>query len=193
MLLALIVLAAMPDWVPARWHSTDPKSLELLSGTPINCVLLDAPATDPALTREAAARGIATLALLHPGDDLRASAERAASLHMNGVVLQGDFESNAATGLRARVKLLPVIELPGLHHIRLESGEAITGTSQALWPAIEIEHGDSSLTGPTSSPWIDTSRGFLSFVRAATGARRNRMYCAYGSALRCRSRISRSG
>ena len=27
----------------------------------------------------------------------------------------------------------------------------------------------------------------------ATGARRNRMYCASGSALRCRSRISRSG
>ena len=45
MLLALIVLAAMPDWVPARWHSTDPKSLELLSGTPINCLLLDAPLT----------------------------------------------------------------------------------------------------------------------------------------------------
>jgi hypothetical protein len=163
MLLAVIILAAMPDWVPARWHSTNPKSLELLSGTPINCLLLDAPLTDPALTREAAARGIATLSVLRPGDDLCASAERAASLHMNGVVLQGDFESNAAT-VRARVKL-PVIELPGRHHIRLESGEAITGTSQALWPGIEIEHGGSSLTGLTSSPWIDTSSGFLSFVR----------------------------
>ena len=63
-----------------------------------------------------------------------------------------------------------MIELPGRHNIRLESGEAITGTSQALWPAIEIEHGDSSLTGPTSSPWIDTNSGFLSFFRAATGA-----------------------
>ena len=42
-LLALLVLAIAPppDWVPARWPSGDPKSLELLRDTPVNCWLLE--------------------------------------------------------------------------------------------------------------------------------------------------------
>ena len=51
-------------------------------------------------------------------------------------------------------------------NLRLDTRDAITGTSQGLWPGIEIEHGGSVLAGPTSSPWIDTNSGFLRFFRA---------------------------
>jgi hypothetical protein len=169
MLLGLMLLAGMPDWVPARWHSTAPETLELLSGTPINCLLLDAPPGDPAFARRASAQGVATLAVLHPRDDLLSAAERAVASHMNGIVLEGDFDKQAALRVRTRVSL-PVIELPGRHHIRLDDAEPVTGTWEGLWPGIEIEHGGAKLTGPTASPWIDTNSGFLSFFRAATGA-----------------------
>jgi hypothetical protein len=162
MLLALMLLAGMSDWVPARWHSTDPQSLDLLSGTPINCLLLDRAARDPEFVRQAARRGIATAAILHPGDELPAG-------RFHAIVLEGDFAAHAVSQLRAH-STIPVIELPGRRGIRLDNADLVIGTFQGLWPGIEIEHGGSSLTGPTASPWIDTNTGFLSFLRAATGA-----------------------
>src|SRR5689334_19801799 len=111
MLLAVMLLAGMPDWIPARWHSADPKSLELLSGTPVNCLLLDAPFQDPAFVRQANARGIAILGVLRPGDDLPGAAQRAAAARLTGIVLEGDFDPAATAGLRARTGL-PIVELP---------------------------------------------------------------------------------
>ena len=41
MLFALMLALAAPvDWVPARWNWTDPATLDLLQGTPVNCLLL---------------------------------------------------------------------------------------------------------------------------------------------------------
>jgi hypothetical protein len=168
MLVALMLAAGMAHWVPARWHSGDPKSLELLTGTPINCLLLDAPA-DPAFARQAAKQGIALVAVVRPGDNLMDAVRRAGDARMNGIVLEGDFDASEVTHLRERIKL-PVIELPSRHRIRLDADHPITGTSEGLWPGIEIEHGGTRLTGPTATPWIDTNSGFLSFFRAATSA-----------------------
>ena len=43
MLLAAAALAGfLPACVPARWFSSDPESLNLLKGTPINCLLIEA-------------------------------------------------------------------------------------------------------------------------------------------------------
>jgi len=41
-LAAIPLAAAIPPaaWVPARWNGTNPKNLDQLSGTPINCLLL---------------------------------------------------------------------------------------------------------------------------------------------------------
>src|SRR5262245_61586180 len=48
MVLLPLVCAAVPkpaDWVPVRWPWTDVPSLELLAGSPVNCLLLkDSPA-----------------------------------------------------------------------------------------------------------------------------------------------------
>ena len=172
MLLALFALAALPSWTPARWNSADPKSLALLAGTPINCILLESSSWNPDFLKAAASNHIATLAVLHAGADIAEQARRAADLKMNGVVLEGDYASETADQVRSALSNsgLAVIELPIRRHMRLDSRDPILGTSQGLWPGIEVEHGGAVMTGPTSNPWIDTNTGFLRFVRAATDA-----------------------
>lgn len=176
MLFALLLAAALPNWVPARWNSADPKSLDLLAGTPVNCILLESTSWNQEMVKRAAARNIATLAVIHPGaghpEQAGEQARRAAELKMNGIVLEGDYQPEAADRVRAVAAAtgLRVIELPIRRRIRLDSRDPIIGTSQGLWPGIEIEHGGKVMTGPTSNPWIDTNTGFLRFLRAATDA-----------------------
>src|SRR5438132_1367900 len=61
MLWALAVAAPLlgtippADWVPARWNWTDAKSLDFISGTPINCLLLKS--VDAAFAASARERG----------------------------------------------------------------------------------------------------------------------------------------
>src|SRR5262245_30368634 len=73
------------DWVPVRWPWADERSLELLAGTPINCLLLRTPSAGFAAA--AAARGIVTLAVIVPGEDASTPPKA------DGVVYEGDFAS----------------------------------------------------------------------------------------------------
>src|SRR5664279_184871 len=59
--------AASPPaaWVPVRWPWADTRSLELLAGTPVNCLLLKSPS--PQLVAAAQARGVVVLAVVTPG------------------------------------------------------------------------------------------------------------------------------
>src|SRR5262252_9909722 len=91
MLAAFLVLAAMPDLVPARWISNDPKSLDLLRDTPVNCLFIEQPQWSARLNEEAAARGITTLGVIHPGSDAMPAAQKLATLHFAGAVLEGSF------------------------------------------------------------------------------------------------------
>src|ERR1039458_1729638 len=64
----LLASVAPPSgWVPARWNGTNPQTLDLLSGAPINCLLLSS--YTPEFVTRATARGIVTLAVLKPGAD----------------------------------------------------------------------------------------------------------------------------
>jgi len=172
MLIAFLLLAAAPHWVPARWTSGDPKSLQLLAGTPVNCILLESANWNPDVVKEAAARKITTLGVVHAGGDLAELAHRAAKLKMNGLVLEGEYEPAAGDEVRSALagSGLVVIELPLRRRIHIDSKDPILGTSQGLWPGVEIEHGGAVRSGPTSNPWIDTNTGFLRFLRAATNA-----------------------
>src|SRR5471030_1043561 len=87
-----VLCAAVPrpaDWVPVRWPWTGVESLELLSGTAINCLLLQA--YPEALVTAAAERGLVTLAVLTPGGDAVAAARSAIAAKVNGIVLEGEF------------------------------------------------------------------------------------------------------
>jgi hypothetical protein len=164
MLLALLAVASAASWVPARWHSGDPKSLQLIGGTPINCLLVDNPKLDATFVKAAHAQHIAVLNSIHSADDVR----RAAKWKMDGAVFEGAID--ATLSKTARQMGLQVIELPARHNMRFDSRDAIIGTSQGLWPGVEIEHGGKTVIGPTSAPWIYTNGGFLRFARAATDA-----------------------
>ena len=69
MLFAVALVATLADWVPVRWTSADPKSLELLEGTPVNCVLLERAQWAEPLIAMAASKGIVTLGVVHPAPD----------------------------------------------------------------------------------------------------------------------------
>lgn len=145
---------APADWVPARWPWNDAASLELLKGTPVNCLLLRAPSAE--LVAAASAQGLVTLAVVKPGEDL----QKALATKVTGLVLEGDFP-------RAEpVSGVPVIELAPRAKLKLGSGAAVVGTYEGVWPGIGEQEGGSKKAGPTGSTWIDTNTGFLRAARA---------------------------
>lgn len=102
MYLAILVLfASLPNWLPMRWRSIQPQSLDLLAGTPVNCILLEESAWNPEFLREAAKRRVATLAVLHSDANLMRRTRRAAAFSVDGVVLEGEFSEAATTAVRA--------------------------------------------------------------------------------------------
>ena len=86
---AALLIAMYPDWVPARWPSADPKSLELLANTPINCLWLERPQWSADFAAEAAKRGIATLGVIRREGDPIEAARVLAKTGFTGAVIEG--------------------------------------------------------------------------------------------------------
>ncbi len=165
MWLALLLVAGVADWVPARWISSDPASLDLLAATPVNCLLLERPHWSAAFSRAAAARGIATLGVVGAGETA-ALAESIRTAQLDGVVLEGEFPSPLLRAL-SDAKIL-TIELPPRVRIRLDADTPVVGTAQAVWPGINAQDDGHAKAAPSGAPWIDTNSGFLRFLRSAT-------------------------
>jgi hypothetical protein len=155
-------------WVPMRWPWSDSKSLELLAGGPVNCLLVKSYPAD--FITAASARGLATLAIVTPGGDTLASARAAVAAQLTGVVLEGDFPEGVAAAVREAVAGAPVIELTSRGRMPLGSNAPIIGTWQGVWPGIAVEEDGAKKSGPTNSVWIDTNTGFIRAVRAWGGA-----------------------
>jgi len=153
-------------WVPARWTSNDPKSLELLVGTPVNCLLLEQPTAE--FATEAARHGIVTLALIHPGAEADAALDRAVQSRCAGVVLEGAFDEATLPRLRelARQAGLLLIELPPRRALRVNPQAPIVGTAQGLWPGIRVFQDGAIRAAPTGAPWVETNTGFLRYLRS---------------------------
>jgi hypothetical protein len=84
-LLGLVPLlqAALPqpaNWVPARWPWSDPRSLELLDRSPVNCLILNSPS--PEFTAAANARGVVVLAVSGAPDDLTLTSPDQPTVHL---------------------------------------------------------------------------------------------------------------
>jgi len=171
----LALFAAMPllasiappsAWVPARWTGVNAKSLNLLSGTPINCLLVTT--YSPEFAAQAKARGIATLLVLRPGADPADPARKAIRAGLEGIVLEGDFP--AGTAARVRDLLADahptVVELTSRARMPLGGPDAIVGTYQGVWPGIQVLDNGAAKAAPSGSPWIDTNTGFIRSVRA---------------------------
>jgi len=154
-------------WVPIRWTSNDPKTLILLQGTSINCVLLDSP--NAAFNTAAAQANIAPVAVISPGGDAIAQTKAALAAKAVGVVLEGDFPEGTASAVRSAAPGSPVIELTLRSKMNLNSTAPVIGTYQGVWAGIQVTDAGASKAGPSGSAWIDTNTGFLRAVEAAWG------------------------
>jgi hypothetical protein len=132
--------AALPkpaDWVPARWPWADTQSLQLLEGSPVNCLLLNSPTSE--FVDAAKARGVVVLSIKQD--------------EAGDLVLAGEPG-------------LPAVRLTARRRMQLGSTDPIIGTTQGVWPGIAPEEEGAHHSGPTAGPWIDTNSGFLRAVRA---------------------------
>jgi hypothetical protein len=150
--------------VPARWPWTDRESLDLLAGSPVNCLLLRAYPAE--LIAAANARGIVTLAVLQLGGDTAAEARKALAAKVTGLLLDGDFPVAVAASVREAAGGAPVVELSARSRMPLGSTAPILGTYQGVWPGIALEQDGGHKAGPTGSTWIDTNTGFIRAARA---------------------------
>ncbi|HWD99684.1 MAG TPA: hypothetical protein VG345_11620, partial [Bryobacteraceae bacterium] len=168
---------APADFVPVRWTSSDPRSLDLIAGTSVNCLLLewkaDRAQSFSAFASAAEPKGVAVLAVLHPGADPVPAAHQAVNAHAGGIVLDGDFPSGTAARVRdalADRKTL-VVEIAKRNRLNFASGAPILATDQGVWPGIQIEPEGAAHAGPSAAAWIDTNAGFLEAANAmANGA-----------------------
>lgn len=167
MLPAFFLIAAMADWVPMRWTSSEPGSLKLLEQTPVNCLLMERKAWSGAFAAQAAKQGIMVLGVLHPRDDAKVAIQAAKEQGLGGVVLEGEFALADADRARqsALEQQMAFLALPLRSGIRF--GGEIAGTVQGLWPGIRpVDEKDQTHAAPSGGPWIDTNGGFLRFARA---------------------------
>jgi hypothetical protein len=152
------------EWLPARWPWADTQSLDLLAGSPVNCLLLRQYPME--LIAAATGRGIVTLAVLQPGGDALAEARKALAANVTGLMLDGDFPDAMAAAVRQAAGGAPVVELTARSRMPLGSTVPILGTWQGVWPGIAVQEDGSHKAGPTGSTWIDTNTGFIRAVRA---------------------------
>jgi len=157
----LASVAPASAWVPARWNGADTKSLDLLSGTPINCLLVTS--YTPEFVTRAAGRGIATLVVLKPGADPADPARKAIRDGMQGIVLEGDFPTGSAARVRDMLadSHAIVVELTSRARMALGGPGPIVGTYQGVWPGIQVLDNGAAKAAPSGSPWIDTNTGFI--------------------------------
>lgn len=162
------VLAAVPPsaWVPARWNGANPKTLDLLAGTPINCLLLNS--YTPEFLSRAAARGLVGLAVVKPRGEPADAARQAIRAGFQGIVLEGDFPKGTAARVRDALAdtHATVVELTSRARMPLGGPDPIVGTYQGVWPGIQVFDNGAAKAAPSGSPWIDTNTGFIRSVRA---------------------------
>jgi hypothetical protein len=172
MLLSVLLALSLADRVPVRWASPDPKSLELLAGTPFNCLLVERPHWSQEFSSAASARNILTLGVVRPGSDPAEVVRRAAEHRLDGIVLEGHFDTVAVTSLREALeaKQLAFVELPPRRLLRLGAAAPVVGTYQGIWPGVQVQESGAVKAMPTGGPWIDTNSGFLRFLRSATAS-----------------------
>ncbi|MBL8174125.1 MAG: hypothetical protein JNK48_05610 [Bryobacterales bacterium] len=167
MLAAALFVATLADWVPARWPTNDPASLELLHGTGVNCLLVEKQHWSSAFADKAAEQKVAVLGVVRPGAEAVQAVRTAREQRLTGVVLEGEFARAEADAARKEAGDLAVVELPARRGLRFDAGDAITGTYQGVWPGVRpVDEKDKAHAMPTGGPWIDTNTGFLRFARA---------------------------
>lgn len=154
-----------------RWSDPATAFLDLLKGSPVNCLLLEKGGVSADVVRRAAGAGLQTMVVIEPGASSQ-DVEKASALKASGVVFEGNFKNDSLAILRTTAKRLnlAIVELPPRVGMNFDEQHLVAGTYQGVWPGIQVEEGGSAKAAPSGAPWINTNSGFLRFMRAATGA-----------------------
>jgi hypothetical protein len=211
MILAALLLAAAPAaWVPAHWEGGplevarraagkapldpavkdaiagwyDPATLDLLVGSPVNCLLVTFTAGAAAdveerqhqlvagYVRRAHERSIAVLGSVHPGADAAATAAAASDAGLDGLVLEGEFPGGLSFAERL-VEALRAARSTAIV-IPVASSQALR---QSAWPVIAVEgvppgvgkSGDTQVASPSGGLWIDSNLWLARSFRPTPG------------------------
>jgi hypothetical protein len=164
----------------SRWY--DPATLDLVSGTPVNCLLVTLTAGGPAdieqqqqkLVREyvrlARERGLAVLGLVYPGAEPAVAAKNAHASDLDGLVLEGDFPGGSAFAEQVREQLgsaksraivIHVASSASLH--RRTSGPVLAVRGN---PPGTVKMDNNVVTaGASGGQWIDSNLWLLGSYR----------------------------
>jgi hypothetical protein len=158
--------------VISRWY--EPATLDLLSGTRVNCLLVTLSAgADPEVERKqhqlvkdyarvARERGFAVLGLVYPGADPAFVAAAAADARLDGLVLEGEFPGGPAfaeqleKALRANKSaavVIPVASSPAINRKSAWPVRAVQGTTPG---AAKVEN-DTATASASGGQWIDSN------------------------------------
>ncbi|HZT32238.1 MAG TPA: hypothetical protein VFA33_20285 [Bryobacteraceae bacterium] len=179
-----------------RWY--DPATLDLLRGTPLNCILVTLSAgADPELeerqhllvreyARVARQRGIAVLGIVHPGSSPVKAAIAAAGAGLDGLVLDGDFSEEskfmAALESALREQNSEALVIPIARHAS-SVGMADTTPAIADPPPLAPlavagvrpsarDLADMGIrAGASAEPWIESNIWMVRFLRFQSGRR----------------------
>ena len=208
-LAAVPAFAAGPDgWIPARWQGGplevqrrardgtlpeapalreairqwyDPATLDLLQGTPINCLLVTWSAGGDqqaereqhtlvaAYARAARARGMTVLGLVH-GPALPAPlVESAIDAGLDGLVLEGTFPERDPLASQVRQLLRKISSAAVVFSVapwqQLTTAWDILAVSDAVAPGVQELAADAA-AHPSSEPWIDSNLWLVRSLRA---------------------------
>jgi hypothetical protein len=170
----------------SAWYS--PATLDLLEGTPINCLLVTFSAdADPeienrqhALVRDYAAaarsRGIAVLGIVHPGRDPVSVAAASGEARLDGLVLEAGFpdaasfagELRAALRVRNDAAIVVTIEKEAAPLRRANSPlQVLAGVRPSARDLADM----GVRAGPSAEPWIESNIWLVHSLRRAGGLR----------------------
>jgi len=194
-----------PKWVPMRWPCgpieaariaksphpdsgiaqpadpwANPAALQLLKGTPINCLVVDwaAGTTDDQAQQRALAPliaagrelGLSFVGKLRSGEGLAANVAAAATAGLEAVMLDAPARPNgSATGSASATHSLALPVILGFPRDTIDWARTtqIFSTTANVWPGVVLPTmtGDTGIGGPTGDPWVDSNGWFVLLAR----------------------------
>jgi hypothetical protein len=156
----------------ATWY--DPATLDLVQGSPINCLLVtwSAGAGDAIESRqhqlvqtyaaEAHRRGLAVLGLIHPGANPSRFLAGAAEARLDGFVLEGEFPPGFAERLQGAMAI-PIVKEPA----RLRTGTSPVLAVEGVLPSVRNLADMGIRAAPSSEPWLESNIWLVRSLRLA--------------------------
>ena len=164
--------AAKSKEVLQRW--LEPSVLEILRGTPVNCLVVSWAAGLPAdaeqqkalapLLAQGKTAGLSFVGLVEGQANRTAAVASARTAGLEAVIVEGEVPDAG----------LPVLPLAARPHLPWNSSSPVLVAKGNVWPGIASEglnsqdwrrQEEAQAAGPTSEPWIDSNGWFLRLAK----------------------------